>query len=165
MRSVIPFLLLFFLVLGGCLKREDYPSRPDLEFIGYYPNTSFTTPLDSIGFIKVRFTDGDGDLGLRESDVDGVFASGEPYHFNLFIHYFEKRDGEYVEVELPGTQNVRFGNLTPEGRDKTLEGEMDIGLVASAATTVDTVRFEVFIVDRALNHSDTVVTPDILLPF
>jgi len=156
---------LVLMTMGSCLKREEFPDRPDLEFISVFLNPNPTNQTDSIGFVKFGFTDGDGDLGLNPSDTFGEFAQGQPYHYNLFIHYFEKQNGQYVEFEPLLPFHVRFDNLTPTGADKTLEGEMDVGIFVRPGTPFDTVRYEMYIVDRALQHSDTIVTPDIILPF
>ncbi|MBL4586583.1 MAG: hypothetical protein JKX84_05960 [Flavobacteriales bacterium] len=159
-------LLSVVLLLGSCLKRNDYPNRPNIEFISYTLRTDIAVGGDSIGTVKFSFTDGDGDLGLNAKDTFGVNAPGQPYHFNLFIRHFQKQNGVYVEfVATNPSFNVRFKNLTPTGRDKTLEGEMDVGIGSQPGSPFDTIRYEMYIVDRALQHSDTIVTPDIILPF
>lgn len=160
MRKGLLFVLVVVL-LGSCLKHQDFPNRPDLEFIAFYANPAATSIGDSLGFVKLRFTDGDGDLGLGDGDTLGVFHLGQPYYYNLFIRYFEKHDGVYEEV-IPSVDlplNVRFKRLTATGGNGALEGTMDVGVIGSPS---DTVRYEMYIVDRALNHSDTIVTPDIL---
>lgn len=124
---------------------------------------------DSIGTVKFSFTDGDGDLGLDPNELSGVHGLNQPYYYNLFVRHFQKQNGEYVELEIPDTAlqfHTRFISLTPEGADKTLEGEMDVGIgIEFLGTPYDTVRYEMYIVDRALQHSDTLVTPDIILSF
>lgn len=154
------------LMLVSCLKRNEYPIRPKVEFIAFFLNANPELTTDSIGVVKFSFTDGDGDLGLPVSDTLGVFANGQPYHKNLFVRYFEKQNGIYVEdTTVTDLSSTRFISLTPTGSDKTLEGEMDVGVFASPFSPFDTVRYEIYIVDRALHHSDTIVTPDIINPF
>lgn len=158
-------LLLVVLLLTSCLKQEDFPSRPDVEFLGFFPNTSATSSADSLGFVKFRFTDGDGDLGLGDADTLGVFAQGQPYYYNLFIRYFEKQNGQYVEVVPPLPFHVRFRRLTAVGGNGSLQGQMDVGVFGRPGNPYDTVRYEMYIVDRALQHSDTLATPDVVLDF
>jgi hypothetical protein len=166
MRSVVLFISLIALVVWtGCLKREEFPNEPKLEYIGFVPNPNPTSQADSIGFVRFRFTDGDGDLGLNPADTFGDFAQGQFYYHNLFVHYFEKQNGEYVEFVPVFPFHSRFRSLTPSGGDKSLQGIMDVGVFARPGTQWDTVRYEIFIVDRALNHSDTIVTEDIRLSF
>ncbi len=79
---------LFVLVVVGlssCLKQEDFPNRPDLEFIGII---AAVQPANSLGVIRFSFTDGDGDLGLNPGDTFNEFAPGQPYNFNLFVAVF-----------------------------------------------------------------------------
>ncbi len=151
--------------LSSCLKRVDYPNRPHIEFLGFYPNLAAAGPGDSLGAVKFSFTDGDGDLGLNEGDTMGEFAQGQPYNYNLFINYFEKQNGVFVEVVPPFPFHVRFKRLTSEGGNGELEGEMEVGVTARPGTPYDTIRYEMYIVDRALQHSDTIVTSDIILDF
>ncbi len=145
------------MTLGSCLPRNEYPNRPDIEYISHSLIPNPTSP-DSIGTVTFRFTDGDGDLGLNASDTFGLHANGEAYHYNLFIHHYQKQNGEYVEfIPLDAPFHVRFVNLTPKGADKTLEGEMETRIGAFLNSPYDTVQYEIFIVDRAHNHSDTIV--------
>ncbi|MGB0916592.1 MAG: hypothetical protein ACPGU4_03285 [Flavobacteriales bacterium] len=162
MKKVL-FFGVIMLVLSSCLKREQYPNRPDLEYLSYSFTSDTIPSANPIGEVTFRFTDGDGDLGLNPADTFGVHAIGEPYYYNLFVRYFEKKNGVFEEIIAPGSFNVRFNDLTPEGADKTLEGEMQVGIFDSGSE-FDTVRYEMYIVDRALQHSDTISTPVIVRP-
>lgn len=150
---------------SGCLEREEFPVEPRLEYIGTVLNLNMVSQADSIGFVRFRFTDGDGDLGLNPNDTSGPFAPGQLYYHNLFVRYFEKQNGTYVEFTPVFPFHSRFRSLTPTGGDKSLQGIMDVGVFARPGTLWDTVRYEIHIVDRALHHSDTIVTEDIRLPF
>ena len=156
--------LLFVLVVAGlssCLKKREFPNRPALEFISII---AAVQPADSLGAIRFSFTDGDGDLGLNKGDTLNEFAPGQPYYYNLFVRYFEKKNGQFVEWVPPSPFfNARFKRLSSEGGSGALEGEMDYGFAARPGAPFDTIRYEIYIVDRALQHSDTIVTPDIIL--
>ncbi len=154
------FLVLIFAGLTGCLKKQDFPNRPDLTYVGIIPAVQ---PADSLGVIRLEFTDGDGDLGLDDSDSDSPFAEGDPYYFNLFARYFDKRDGAWVEFVPPEPLfNARFKRLSSAGSD-AIEGLIDYGFAARPGAPFDTIRYEIYIVDRSLQHSDTIVTPEIVL--
>jgi hypothetical protein len=160
--------LLFGVVVvmfSSCLKKQDFPNRPDLELIGVFSNPAALNANDSLGFVKFNFTDGDGDLGLSAGDTLGQFAPDEQYYYNLFIHYFEKRNGVYEEFVTPLPLHVRFKRLEAVGGSGALEGEMDVRYFSRPGSPYDTIRYEMYIVDRALQHSDTIITPDIILPF
>lgn len=164
MRKGFP-LLIIVVLLTSCLKQEDFPNRPDIEYVGFFPNLNATSKADSVGFVRFNFTDGDGDLGLDDSDNQGQFAMGEPYEFNLFVRYFERQNGNFVQVIPPGEINVRFKRLKSETGNGSIQGSMDVRTYLSSASPFDTVRFEMYIVDRALNHSDTLVTEDLIFDF
>jgi len=149
---------------AGCLKKEEYPNVPRLEYIGTVLNLNPASATDSVAYVSFRFTDGDGDLGLSPGDTLGDFHKDSMYYHNIFVRYFEKQNGQYVEYVPVFPFHSRFGNLTPTGGDKSLQGIMDVGVFANPASLFDTVRYEIFIVDRALNHSDTITTEDIVLP-
>lgn len=54
----------------------------------------------------------------------------------------------------------RLSNKTPE----SIDGEISIEIFINNFTSpYDTVRFEFFVVDRALQHSNTVTTPEIII--
>ena len=165
MRKGFP-LLFIVVLLSSCLKQEDFPNRPDVNYIGFFPNPAATSKADSLGFVKFEFTDGDGDLGLSDADSEGEFALGEPYYYNLFVRYFEKQNGTFTEVVPPLPFNVRFKRLSSVGgSNSSIQGEMDVRVYADITSTYDTVRYEMYIVDRAKQHSDTLVTEAIVFNF
>ena len=131
-----------------------------IPFISYQ---GFTLLLneDSIterGILQFSFTDGDGDIGLTQADTL------PPYDFNLYITYFEKQNGVYKKVDLPSTLNARIPVLTPSGNIKSIKGDIqDTLYVNNPASTFDTIKFEVYIVDRALHQSNVIETPDIVV--
>ena len=57
--------------LISCLKGTQYPDEPEIEFI----STVFTDSVDLLGnqsflgVITFGFTDGDGDIGIRQGDT------------------------------------------------------------------------------------------------
>ena len=66
-NSKVSLFVLFLLVVGfsSCLKRNDFPDEPQIEYLDFvkYQNTQ---GKDSIGVLKFKFTDGDGDIGLGD---------------------------------------------------------------------------------------------------
>ena len=111
----------------------------------------------------LHFQDGDGDIGLNESDTLAAFNKDSIYHYNFFINYFEKQNGEYVEVELPISNNARIPRLS-DAVPESIEGDISIDLyINNIKSKYDTIRFECYIVDRELHHSNTITTPDIVV--
>ena len=156
-------LILPGLLLSSCIKKEDYPDVPRIKFkdlskidngLGY----------DDKGILTISFTDGDGNIGLADADTAPPYNPSGMYYYNFFITYFEKQNGEYVAVEIPFTNNARIPLLNTSGYDKPLKGDISIELyINNFSSDFDTIRFEAFITDRDLNHSDTITTPDIII--
>lgn len=145
------------LVAFGCLKRETFPPEPSIAY------KSFTQYGDSASLV-ISFTDGDGDVGLDESDNQPPFDVGSDYYYNLFCDYEELRNGVWTPVSLALPLHYRIPRITPTGQNKTLEGEIAVALAWPIVpdNAVDTVRFQVRLLDRALRSSQQVATAAII---
>ena len=158
--------------LTSCLKTEEFPPEPIIAF------KSFEQLGDSAS-LTVSFTDGDGDIGLAQSDTLSPYQSGGDYYYNFLIDVYRKENGAW-ELDINGGHRIPV--ITPTGQNKALEGEIarafegvDVGAGANwwssmyAFTGIpvpvvgDTLRMDVFIYDRALNRSNSVSTGDIVL--
>lgn len=161
-KILVPLILLAFLV-SGCTKQPEYPIEPAISFVSF-TKVQNNTGKDDKGILKITFTDGDGDIGLSESDTEPPFDTASMYYYNCFITYYEKQHGQYVAVDLPLSNNARFPLVEPANQGNPLTGDIDIELyINNPFSTFDTIRFDIFIVDRALHHSNTVSTPDIVV--
>jgi len=144
-------------VLFSCSKPKLYPVEPQISYQGF----TLLLNQDSItekGVLKFSFTDGDGDIGLTQADTL------PPYDFNLYITYFEKQNGVYKKVDLASTLNGRIPILTPEGDVKSIKGDIqDTLFINNPLSTFDTIKYEIYIVDRALHKSNVIQTPDIVV--
>ncbi len=169
MRSTkVHIALLLSLLFFACREKSDFSDVPFIKYAGFDAITN-REGKDSVGILKLYFTDGDGDVGLSASDTFPPYDKESEYYYNFFIDYFEKQNGVWTKVVLPPpfpgadslTNNSRIPNLTPEGPNKSLEGEINMQLFTNNPfSAFDTVRYEVRICDRALNMSNIVRTPD-----
>lgn len=162
------FLITLILITISCSKKEDFSDIPYIEFKSFY-KLSNVNDIDSVGVIEFSFTDGDGDIGLSEWDSD------PPYDFNLFITYFEKQEGEFKEVILTAYNNqtgeydtinldYRIPVINNTGQEKSLKGKIELELnINNPSSDYDTIRFDLFIKDRALHESNTISTPEIIV--
>ncbi len=151
-------LILLFGGLTGCVKEQQYPVEPHIEFLSFGTYRAIDGK-DSLGLITISYTDGDGDIGL--DSLDKV----EPYKYNFYLKLMQQIDGQMVEVK-PVDSNVNFNAripiLTPVGRNKNIKGEITMTLelyFASQALQSDIISFEIYIKDRALNKSNVITTP------
>lgn len=118
--------------------------------------------------LKVYFTDRDGDIGLTQSQIPTDSCNKDNY--SLFIKYFEKVGSAYREI-APADSCQPFHNhlpyLTPEGQNKVLEGEIKAAfsyLAFPQNPGVDSVKFEIYIKDRANHVSNIAYSPAIFIP-
>jgi len=163
--SIIGFLLL----CSACLKTENYSNTP---LIGYKNFVAYGK--DSADFI-FTFKDGDGDIGLQQSDTSGVFSISGAYYYNCFMKYYYKQaKGRFSTYITPSNNDTlvykyRIPYITPVGQKKIVDGEVRVRLYAPYYVIEQTpphtiISFEVFIYDRALNKSNVVLTPEIKVP-
>ena len=165
MKKYIPFVLVSLLVLSlaSCLKKQDFPDEPQLEYIGF---TQFDSVglADPIGFVSLDFTDGDGNVGLNTEDDSGPFHVDSAYYYNLFIYAFRDVDGEFVEVPVSKPNHVRIEPRLSDS-DNPIEGDIDAGVFIPIRTNTDTarevtIRWEIYLVDRSFNRSNLITTPE-----
>jgi len=157
-------LVLSLIFLNSCKDNIEYSIIPEIELSD---DQVFVNPTE----MKIRFTDGDGDIGLSEEDAntppyefvpDSVNEdiSSNIFYYNLVLYYFESIDGAWEEADLLIPYYYRVPDLTPSGRNKTLKGEIVVDIVLEV-DRADSVRFEIELFDRELHISNRLVTPSI----
>ncbi len=162
-------IILFFIIAGflfivsSCMKKEEYPVIPSIKFENFRKIQN-DKGIDVKGILDISFTDGDGDIGLSPTDTIA------PYDYNFFINYFEKRKGIFQKINFEGVSfNSRIPYIIPEGENKPVKGEIEDTLFINnrfdpeAYPDFDTIYFEAYILDRALNKSNTIKTPVIIV--
>ena len=144
---------------AACNKVPLYPDEPILT------DGSFELLKNSIGqdtavLIKFKFTDGDGDLGLTAADTI------PPYDKNLFVAYFQKVDGKFEKIVLPGSTDTL--NFNSRIRDYDITGanaaQAEVSLnINISVVLADTILFEYYLRDKARNISNKLSTGPIAL--
>jgi len=136
----------------------------DTIFYGDNPDMPPYNPLD---YIITRDDDG--------NPQDTVWVELNPDHYNIFVRFYEKKNGEYEEFDWRQppyyqTFDGRFPLLNTKIEDqrlviRPLEGSLRYGMTSSGWLFLfrDTMKIEVMIQDRALNKSNVVSTPDFTL--
>jgi hypothetical protein len=166
MRKIgIPLFIFLALVVTSCLKVETYPDEPSIEAV------RMTVSSDS-AFLQVDFIDGDGNVGLGQSDTSGVFGACDT-RYNLFCEYEELRNGTWIQISEDPCLNpnavpfyYRVPWATPPGQNKTQKGTITVQMYPGyyLNSGFDTCRFAVRICDRDLNFSNIVYSPTYLKP-
>lgn len=153
----------FLLVIFGCKKIEEYPIEPKITFHSF-EKIGNGTAIDNYGLLTIDFTDGDGDVGLNETDIYAPFDSASIYYYNFFIDFYEKQHGVFVKPQLYETFNARIPILNTSNDAQTLKGTIAIQVPFNNITSpFDTIRFDCQICDRALHLSNIISSPEIIV--
>jgi len=166
MRKIgTPLFIFLTLLVSSCLKVETYPDEPTVEAV------RMTVSSDS-AFLEVDFIDGDGNVGLGQSDTAGVFGACDT-RYNLFCVYEELRNGAWMQISEEPCLNpnavpfyYRVPWATPPGQNKTQKGTITVQMYPGyyLNSGFDTCRFSVRICDRDLNFSNNVFSPIYIKP-
>ncbi|HEY8404916.1 MAG TPA: hypothetical protein VIK71_09945 [Flavobacteriales bacterium] len=156
-RYTIVFAVLGILAIG-CLKKESYPDEPSLVL------KELIMENDSIKAIVLSYIDGDGNFGLEENEHANDTNDCRK-RYNLFIDPYELRNGNWVNIsEDPCGPNIPLYYavpwVKPTGQIPTQKGDIKIDLMYPfyEINEYDTIRLEMYIVDRSNNKSNVVST-------
>lgn len=156
--KLLGVLLLTALLAASCLKTEEFPKEPHIAF------KSYTQSPDS-SELTISFTDGDGDIGLNQGDTLAPYNPGSHWYHNFFVDYYKLENGTWELQVFTLPLYYRIPVITPTGQNKALEGDIAVQISPQVLPQVpgDTVRFGVYIADRALHESNTVFTDAIVV--
>ena len=149
------------LILSACTKHEVYSVIPRIEYKSFdkIPNG---TSSDNKAYMTINFKDGDGDIGLNAGDTFPPFNPGNPYYYNFIIDYYELQGDSFVKIDLPITNNSRIPYIEPNLAELGIKGEIEIELYFNnIMSDADSIRYEMYIIDRALHKSNVIMTPSI----
>lgn len=143
----------------GCARPPDYPNEPVIEYSRISSNLMSQAKLDDRVLATISFTDGDGDLG----DDDG--------RTTLFIKDLRDDSPEnsakiLPKVPEPGANNGISGEITFQLLNSCCIWPLQFLQAPCTPSTdypVDTIVYEVYIVDRAGNESNRVQLEPIFL--
>ncbi|MCD6062660.1 MAG: hypothetical protein K0R82_571 [Flavipsychrobacter sp.] len=164
MRGYLAILALTLLIAASsCSKNNSDSKAPQIAFIGMQPNTVRSGSGEDTVFIAFNITDANADIGNPQTQA--------PDSFDIYL--IDSRGAADTTNIVTDTIKLYFpeipGEAVPPG--KPLEGMSMISLLAAkylysredSLRTRDTVRFEVFVKDKAMNVSNRFTTPDIYI--
>lgn len=132
-------LLMLLLILNSCKKDKiTYSEIPEIEFLSVSPQV-VTEFEDDLTF-TIKYLDGDGDLGENNPDVVNLFLSDQ--RINI-------------------THEFRINQLSPSGSSIPIAGQLNVvlkGLGITDGSIQQAATFSIYVVDRAGNVSNTVVS-------
>jgi len=168
--------LLLALAVCSCQKPVEYPIEPKIAYEGFTYLINADSTFSGEGIISFSYTDGDGDLGLDDSDTLPPFGFHDAHYYNMVIDYMKCVNGEFVKTPLLSphvpsnpadtlvlydtvTFNARFKRLRDSEEPRAISGTMEYKLtVQNPFSPNDTVKFEIRILDRALHESNVIQT-------
>jgi hypothetical protein len=158
-------LVLPLLIVSGCIQPPDYPIEPEIEFISLSKTTLISgKDNEDETLLTIAFTDGDGDIGNFKPDGTS--------ELDMFL--IDSRTGDFDEkFSIP---------FVPElGASNGISGEVyarifttcciypdfvtdaPTGCDPSEQYPVDTLIYEIYIMDRAGNESNHVFSDPIYI--
>ena len=180
MKKSILIICIAFFALIACQKPVEYPVEPHVEYSGFTYLFNADSTFSGEGVVSFTYTDGDGDLGLDDSDTTYPFGFHDPYYYNMVVDYLKAENGVFVKTPLLSlhvpthpadtlvlfdtvTFNARFHRLRDNDDPKAISGSMDYKLtVQNPFSPNDTIKFEIHIIDRALHESNVIQTDPIV---
>ncbi len=177
-RTLIGMIVLA-LAACSCQKSVEYPVEPKIAYEGFTYLINDDSTFSGEGIISFSYTDGDGDLGLDDSDTLTPFGFHDAHYYNMIVDYLKCENGVFVKTPLLSTHvptspddtlvlydtvtfNARFKRLRDSEEPEAISGTMDYKLtVQNPFSPDDTVKFEIRILDRALHESNVIQTDPI----
>lgn len=170
---ILSLIVLLSMMLTGCLEEVEYPIEPNISYQGVSYLMAEDSTLTGEVVVSIGYTDGDGDLGLDDSDTLYPFGLNDPHYYNLIIDYLKWDGTTFVETPLLSwnqqTQsydtisfNARFKRLVFNDMEKPISGTIDYTMTAfNPLSPTDTIKFRIHLIDRALHESNSIETESI----
>ena len=145
MRKTLPILILLGIFLTQCMERPDYPETPRLFDISV--DKTLLDPAKDTLVISFDFEDGGGDLGTKDGD-----STISIYRTDLRTNFTY---ADYIPfVDLKGSSKDISG---------TIRVTVAPGTYSCIFSNNDTMIYDIYVVDRAGNVSNTITTPELYL--
>ena len=158
----LSLVIIIFFCLYSCKKVEHVPAAPHVEFTSFtiFDTTDILGNNSKGGRLKFHFEDGDGDLGLDAPSASQTDST------DLFFTLYRKVGG--IMVQAPDNDPLkpsayRIPYLERLGQNKILKGTVSVTFLYLFYSAADTIRYDFYIEDRALNVSNVASTNEIVL--
>ena len=141
MKQLSYIFIIFFCI--GCGNNETVSEIPYIEFVRVSPKQ--VQAFEDNLIFTIFYQDGNGDLGENNPDVK-----------NLFLK--DNRNDIVYEY--------RIEQLAPDGANITIQGELNIELSGTGITDdsqEQSTTFDIYMIDRAGNISNTITSTNIII--
>ncbi|MEA3495714.1 MAG: hypothetical protein U9R42_06735 [Bacteroidota bacterium] len=166
--SLIIMSFLLMISFFNCSDKMEFDIVPLIEF-QEYKIYSDNSGLDTAIILTISFQDGDGDIGLSQSDTLAPFNSGSEYYSNMIVEYYEYNytDSQYTKVTpnpfSDDTISYEYRlpiEISPNKNNKAIKGKIDLTINDILAKS-NPIKFKIYIYDRELHKSNIVESPAI----
>ncbi len=163
-------LLTIILFTFSCKKTQKYSPVPVIDFLQVtVADTVDQSELHNpivLYQIVFKVFDGDNDLGIPTTDSTNAQDSTKNY--NLFFTLLYKHDGRFDTAALPISLNYRIPQANFVSIYNYMKATVYVDLTFSPnvlTSMFDTIKFSFYVVDRAMNKSNTQETPELPVNF
>ncbi len=157
------------LALASCTAEPDFS---DVPFISDATLTKYASGRDRLGnvndslVVSLKFQDGDGDLGVSPTSYpeDDTLSK---INNNYEVRTFQRKNGQFQDIT--GSQTVsnsgNFPRLRTDNKRGPIEGTLtrSITVFRIPQNRNDTLKFMIRIRDRAMNVSNEIETPVVVV--
>src|SRR5664279_5537846 len=158
----LSLIIVCLFILGSCHKIEHLSAIPHIEYTSFtvFDTNDILGNASKGGRLKFHFEDGDGDLGLDAPSASQTDST------DLFFTLYRKVGG--IMVQAPDNDPLkpsayRIPYLERLGQNKILKGTISVTFLYLFSSPSDTIRYDFYLKDRALNESNVVSTAEIVL--
>jgi hypothetical protein len=146
---------------AGCKKTNDYPAEPVITL------KSLSSVRDNQGrddhlVLEISFTDGDGDMGINQNEVN-VPPYVDEYAGDVHVLLYIDTSGTWERW----SQYDDIGwikQITVEGNKKDIRGDIKKDPIYFPPLQTNLhIRYEVYIYDRALHKSNVITTSEMVI--
>lgn len=150
------------LFLNSCRKIEHLPDIPRIEFTSFqiFDTTDILGNIAKGGRLKFYFEDGDGDLGLNVPGINSIDTT------NLYFTLYRKKGGSMVKApdnDALRPSSYRIPYMERKGVNTILKGTISVTFLYLFYDQTDTIQYEFYLKDRALNKSNVESTSEIIV--
>ena len=158
-KYYINYLLIVVLICVGifaCVKKTNYPVEPVISF------NSFTPYQDESADINIKFTDGDGDIGVDITDTK----------LTMWVNYYYKDTITQIYRAFCygcGTDSLKNPYIVRAPKDsylgKPISGEIVVNLQGYRhSKKIKYIKYVIYLFDKAGNKSNVITTPELIVP-
>jgi hypothetical protein len=157
-NNFLKYLFIFtaIIVLGhACLKKKQFSVTPSIEYKDFIPYT------DESADLKILFDDGDGDIGVSQTDST-VSLFSTYYYFDTITKKYRAFLKTSPNDTLRTNYVIRFASDPYKG--KTINGEISFRIQQFRhSKKIKKIKYVIYLEDRAGNRSNTITTPELLV--